>query len=380
MNKLRRLPAVSRQTLLLATLWVVLLGFTAARFAMVPIWNRDYFNYWLGPRAIWAGISPYDVVAFADFGLAHHPGGLIQQFNFTYPPHALFLFAPFSLLPPYVSIAAWDIVSLAAFIFAARPLLPKGLPVLAAVLSPATLICLDYGQTGLLTSALFLLAFRGSGLSAAALTFKPHIGFLVAPAVLLAGRRPFLAAVGFTMLLVGASATIFGYWPDFFEHAGYYQAEQLLRDEEMDPYWLTIGVTPMFGYGYWGFLLFAAPALFLLSRNFNVFTAATATFLISPYGFHYDMSAACLGFVVLLFSCWGKMPPWHKLAASLAFLAPVIVNLGTWWVPPLLLAGLFVQAQWLPGVRLAVNERRLATEPVNGREPLPKGEHLPSGT
>lgn len=376
MSKLRAIP---RQTVLLATLWVLLLGFTAARFAMVPIWNRDFFNYWLAPRALWSGVNPYDVVAFADFGLAHHPGGLIQQFNFTYPPHALFLFAPFSLLPPYVSIAAWDLVSLAAFIYAARPFLPKDLPVFAAVLSPATLICLDYGQTGLLTSALFLMAFRGSGLSAAVLTFKPHLGFLAAPALLLAGRRPLVAAVGFTILLVAASALMFGYWPDFFAHAGGYQADQLFRDEEMDPYWLSIGVTPVFGYGLAGILLFSVPALILLSRNFNLFTAATATFLISPYGFHYDMSAACLGFVVLLYSCWGKMPLWHKLAASLAFLTPVIVNLGTWWVPPLLLAGLYVQAQWLPGVRVTIRNRGIATEPVNATEPLRDGDHLPSG-
>jgi hypothetical protein len=179
----RRRP--SRQTVLLVLLWLVLIGVTALRFEMVPIWNRDYFNYWLGPRAIWAGVNPYDLVAFADFGLSYHPHGMIDQFNFTYPPQSLFLFAPFALLPPLPSIIAWDVFSLAAFIYAARPYLPKGLPAAAAVVSPATLICLDYGQTGLVTSALFLMAMRGSGLAAAVLTFKPHLGFLVAPGLFL---------------------------------------------------------------------------------------------------------------------------------------------------------------------------------------------------
>jgi hypothetical protein len=126
-------------------------------------------------------------------------------------------------------------------------------------------------------------------------------------------------------------------------------------------------------------LLFGIWSAIVLSRNFNIFTAATATFLISPYGFHYDMSAACLGFVVLIYSHWGDMPHWHKLVASLAFLSPVIVGFGTWWVPPILLLGLFVEAQWFPGVRLTIKSGRFAVEPVNGSEPLRNGVHLPSG-
>jgi alpha-1,2-mannosyltransferase len=365
--------------MLLALLWLLLIGFTAARFALVPIWKRDFFNYWLAPRALWSGVNPYDVVAYADFGLAHCAACLPQQFNFTYPPHSLFLFTPFAILPPYVSIAAWDVVSLAAFIYAARPLLPKGLPVLVAVLSPATLICLDYGQTGLLTSALFLIAARGSGLAAAVLTFKPHLGFLVAPALLLRSRRSFFLAIAGTVLLIAASAVVFGHWADFIAHAGTFQANQLFNEEEKNYYWILIGVTPAIGYGLAGALLFAIWAAIILSRNFNIFTAATATFLISPYGFHYDMSAACLGFVVLLYSYWREMRHWHKLVASLAFLTPVIVGFGTWWVPPILLLGLFVQAQWFPGVRVTVKSGCLAVVPVNGTEPLSNGAHLPSG-
>ena len=355
---------IRRETVLLALLWLVLIGATALRWEMVPIWNRDFFNYWLGPRAIWSGVNPYDVDAFIDFGLAHHPQGWFQQFNYTYPPHSLFLFAPFALLPPYPAIVAWDLFSLGAFIYAARPLLPKGLPAAAAVVSPATLICLDYGQTGLLTSALFLLGMRGNGFAAAALTFKPHLGFLVAPALLLKGRKSFWIAVGATLLLIAASAIVFGHWTDFIHHAGRYQGDQLLY--EVNAKWRTIGVTPAFGYGVAGWILFAAWAVFLLARNFNPFTAATATFLISPYGFQYDMSAACLGFVVLLYAHWRDMPWWHKAIASLAFLAPVIAQLGTWWVPPLLLIGLYVQTLWFPGTRLRFKSWRPAIGAVGG--------------
>ena len=65
--------------------------------------------------------------------------------------------------------------------------------------------------------------------------------------------------------------------------------------------WYTQAVTPLLAYNFAGWAVFAIAAIILLSRNFNVFTAASATFLISPYGFHYDMTVVCVGFGVLLF-------------------------------------------------------------------------------
>jgi hypothetical protein len=103
--------------------------------------------------------------------------------------------------------------------------------------------------------------------------------------------------------------------------------------------------TPYLGYGVVGWACFTLAGLLLLARNFNVFTAATAAFLIAPYGFHYDMTVVCLGFGVLLFQKWRTMPPWHTFICALAFLSPVLVALGTWIVPPLLLAGLYVQVR-----------------------------------
>jgi len=64
--------------------------------------------------------------------------------------------------------------------------------------------------------------------------------------------------------------------------------------------------------------------------------------LISPYGFHYDMPVVCLGLIVLLLREWRTMAPWQTLVCALAFLSPIIVAVGTWFVPPLLLAALFV--------------------------------------
>ena len=363
----RLLLRIKPNVIVLVGLWMVAAGYVATHPAIVPIWERDFINYWLAPRALWAGVNPYDVRAFSDFGLAYFPNAEILQFNFTYPPHSLFLFAPFGLLPPDVAFVVWDAVSLGAFYLAARPLMPKGIPAFVAVLSPATLICLEFGQTGLISSALFLVAARGSGLAGASLTFKPHVGSLVAPALLLRSRMAFLTAVLCTVALIVLSAVLFGRWADFLQHAVSYQGDLLAQGSRN--IWYITGMTPMIGYGLKGLLIYGIVAAIVLSRNFNVFTAATATFLISPYGFHYDMPAACLGFAVLLYSYWKDVPHWQTGVAALAFLSPIIVSYGAWWIPPILLLGLFVQTQCFPGVQLTWRGGRLAIVPVNPLEP-----------
>ena len=353
---------------LLVLLWFFGLAYTLPKFGVGAIWDSDYLNYWFGPRAVRAGINPYDVAAYREYGLSLFPNANPQQFNFTYPPHSLFLFWPLSYFSPYVSWAAWNVISLAAFWFAAKRVVPKGLPVFLAVLSPATMLCLNFGQTSLLAGAFFLLAARGSGVAAGLLTFKPQLGFLAAPLLLLKGRKPVLIAVATTIVLIVASQLVFGGWKDFLEHAGGYQAGQIF-DEEKKNIWYIIGTTPAMGYGRLGFAIYLVVAALVLSRNFNIWTATTATFLLSPYGFHYDMSVACVGFAVLIFCYWERMPLWQRLIAGLGFLAPIIAQFGTWWVPPIMLLGLFIQTQCFPGVQLTWKQRRLAVVPVNQPEP-----------
>ena len=71
--------------------------------------------------------------------------------------------------------------------------------------------------------------------------------------------------------------------------------------------------------------------------------------LILPYAFHYDMTVASLGFAVLIFTRWEECLLPEKLAACLGFLAPEFTTFGTWFVPPILLAGLYVQTKRLEG-------------------------------
>jgi hypothetical protein len=72
--------------------------------------------------------------------------------------------------------------------------------------------------------------------------------------------------------------------------------------------------------------------------------------LISPFGFHYDMPVACLGFGLLLYANWARMPFRHRLPIALGFMTPVIAVAGVWWVSPILFWALWVQVQYDTGV------------------------------
>ena len=258
---------------------------------------------------------------------------------YSYPPHGLFLAVPFGLLSYPAAFILWDTLTLAFFVWAARPFYSDRIPWWVAIFCPASLICLSFGQYGLLTSGLFLLAFRGSGLAAAALTFKPQIGFLVAPRALM-NRRQLTVTVCATAAIVALSALVFGIdsWLSWFTEI---LPHQLSRVSSTEHGLLGKQVTPALAYGLWGQLTFAGAAIYLLTKRFNVFTAATATFLISPYGFHYDMPAASLGFACLLLSKNAAL--WQRYFAAFAFCVP---GLGLPFVSaPILLATLYAQVK-----------------------------------
>lgn len=263
---------------------------------------------------------------------------------FPYPPHALFFFIPFAPLPYLASYLTWNVATATLFWWAARPYLPRGFPSALAILTPAALICMNFGQTGLLFGALWLLAFRGKWWAVALLTFKPHLGVL--SALTLRKRVDWLRTIIVVLALIAISAAVFGptVWTAFFEQAAHHVGRMASGQR-----WLHAGVSPAIGYGFWGWIPFAIGGGLLLARNINAFTAAAAALLISPYALHYDMTVACLGFGLLIHSNWSIMPFHHRLAISLGFIAPVIAFLGVWFVSPILLWALWVQVQYRLG-------------------------------
>src|SRR5690349_552660 len=102
--------------------------------------GRDFTNLWVAGKLVWAGDAGciFDVNCFriAEYDHLH----LLALQNYSYPPTALFIAAPFALIPYYVALAVWTIAGMAFFIWCAKPHLPNGFsPVLAALTSAATI-------------------------------------------------------------------------------------------------------------------------------------------------------------------------------------------------------------------------------------------------
>ena len=304
-----------------------------------PVAKRDFTPFWIAGKLAASGhaAQAYDLATVKVAAKSYASASVTIEF--LYPPHVLLIAAPLSMIPLTVSYFAWEAISVLLFYVAARPYLPDGMPRLLAVLTPAALLNVAFGQISLFFGALWLWCFRGSAIAAALLTIKSHLAIPAAPEVVRKGLVIRTAAAVFAILLL--SIGLFGLetWRAFFEGAA---AHLKATPTTHYPNWYVQMTTPYLGYGVAGWLAFAAVATALLVRRFNAFAAATAAFLISPYGFHYDMTVVCLGFGVLLFRHWRTLPAWQTLVCALAFLSPVIVRAGTWLVPPLLLGGLYV--------------------------------------
>jgi alpha-1,2-mannosyltransferase len=282
----------------------------------------------------WGGVGPNDFMYFWEAGRAVLTGGEVNKIWFPYPPHALFLYVPFALLPFLASWAVYNLYGLALFMLAARNYLPKGFPPILILCTPAVLFCVLYGQTGLIVGALWLWAFQGKWQAVALLTFKPHIGVLSALSL---NRKTLLPTVALAGVLILASAVVFSdWWTQFFS--------QIVKQSATighNTKWPYVAVGPAIGYGFAGWAVFAAAALYLLSRHVDAFSAATAALLVSPYGFHYDMPAASVGFALALHK---EESASRTLGLAVALMLPVLVRLfGAWIAPPVLLWALWAQ-------------------------------------
>lgn len=320
--------------------------------------GRDFANLYTGGRLAIEGRAylAFDLDSFR-LALREFVGTLTRQ-NYSYPPHALFIALPFALLPYGVSFALWSALSLGFFYWAAKPYV-RFAPVLS-VLTPAAALNLWNGHYGLVLGALWLLFFRllekrplAAGLVASVMTFKPHMGLFIG-----------LASFSKWRTLLGAIAGIFGLvalsvWA--FDPASWYgfvgqtlsaQTEILTRSD--NEFYFRMMPSAFTAYGREGFaigaqLVVAAAALVMLYRyrRIDPFVLATATFLVVPYVFVYDMTVACLGFAIIIWRDWGELRKWEKWVLTLAFLLPVIAlginRVGTMFGPPILLTALFIQ-------------------------------------
>lgn len=307
--------------------------------------GRDFAGFWGAGRVASSGnlAAAYDPAAVTELLRSVFHVTIIQPL--VYPPWSLVVLIPFGLLPYPLALAAWTAAGAAFFLYAAKPYTPFS-PLLA-VLTPAALMNIWDGQIGLLVGALWLLAFRLArrrpflaGAIAGAATLKPHLGLLLIARFLAAPR----VALGAAAFIVVMSIATLSLWPLMIEalrrHAAF-----LAVAEGSFFFRLMPSAYAAYGQSWVMHIPFAAAAGALLARyrRAGCFELATAAFLILPYAHNYDMTVASLGFAILLYAQWGELSVIQRALCALAFFVPVLTLVAGWAVPPILLAGLFIQ-------------------------------------
>jgi hypothetical protein len=323
--------------------------------------GRDFSNLWIAGRLVLEGqpLCTFDIECFR-LALTRELGILSQQ-NFSYPPHVLLIAAPFALLPYYAALACWTALGVALFYQTAKLWVPCEFPPILAILTPAAAINIWNGHYGFLFGALWLLFYDGlrsgkfvrAGVFAALLTFKPHMGLLVALSALRHTRTVIVATMA-TCALVFGSSLFFGKdaWHLFAFGTTETQFAILSRQSTEFYFMMMPSAYVQFGRGNLAILYqiaFAISAVWIIRRDklSDPFTAATATFIVLPYSFNYDMTVVCLGFAVLLRSRWASLTAIEKVMLSLGFLSPELTYWGLPLAPSLLLTCLYIQQRVL---------------------------------
>ena len=329
------------------------------------LWGRDFVNVYTSGSLVLQGRLDllYDVEAYQAFQSELLGGGL--RFHlFSYPPATLLYAWLFALLPYPVAWIAWLAGTGALFMLAARPYLrDAGLPMWLAILAPASVVNLWAGHYGFLIGALWLFAWSNlarrpalAGMLVGLMVVKPHLALLMP--IVLAWRRQWtaFAAATLTMLgLVGLSAALFGpsLWITYLTDTAEMHAVMV---DDVGTFFLMLMPTLTPALSILGVPVLAATivqaaaalgAIFLLLRHMpgddrrDALATATATFIVLPYGFAYDMTVVGLAALILFREKAQDRPAWFAFAAgAAAFLPLAVMYLNMLRVPiaPLLIA------------------------------------------
>ena len=253
-------------------------------------------------------VGLYDYDGLHRFQVALEP--LLRQFfPYPYPPTYLFAIWPLGYLPFRPALLAWDLATLALFVWAVfgRELRSAYLPFV--LLAPPTIICLAYGQNGLLISAMIVAGFRlmatrpvAGGLLLGLATIKPQLGVLVPFALLASAQwRVAAAACASAAGLAVLSAVAFGaaMWPAWLDvalgHAAWVGAA--VNDYRKPTVLATLtllGASPAVAYGVQGLVTAAVIVLVCLCFRrgptlLSIAALESGTFLAVPFVFHYDL-------------------------------------------------------------------------------------------
>ncbi len=198
------------QLLALATIFVTGLS-VFSNFAYPR--QTDFIAYWAAAVLALHGTpaAAYDPATLAAAQAAG--ASFTSLMPFGYPPAFLLLALPFGLLPYATATAAWIVATAAAYMAAARRLMPGWAWLTAAF--PPVLVNGMIGQNGLLTAALVMMAAAWlkrrpfvAGLFVGCLVIKPQLAILYPLAFVAGGQWRAFAGAALSALGLSALAWI----------------------------------------------------------------------------------------------------------------------------------------------------------------------------
>lgn len=349
----------------------------------LDVWGRDFINVWTGGHLVRDGqlSTLADVRAYQAF--QHQLFGPIGDHNYSYPPVTYPVAALLSYLPYPVALIIWQLSGALFFIWAAKPWWPRRAgPVWLAALTPAALVNLWAGHYGFFIGGLFLLGWRQVELGRASLgglcfglmLIKPHLAVLVPLA--LAMRREWRAmgaAAATVAVLVAGSVSMYGIepWRDFLFGTSRVQASLINGGGSFFELMSTSPATAMLSMGAGWPIAIAAQAACAAGaigavvicglreaplKSYALLTA-TATFLVLPYAFNYDLTVPMIAALVIMSGSERGSTEWRL--AFYGFIAPqfgMVAAAAGAPVMPLLIAVL-LYAQFRAMTRPSVQSR-----------------------
>jgi hypothetical protein len=344
----------------------------------LTVLGRDFANVWTGGHMVREHLVSklYDVAAYQAY--QQHLLGPIGPHSYSYPPITFPVAAGLSHLPYLLALLVWQVAGIVFFIWAAKPWWPKGVgPVWLAALTPAAL--LNIGQYGLFVGGLFLLGWRQiergrstlAGICFGLMLIKPQMAVLVPLALALRRDwRAIGAGAATVAALVVATTLAYGIrpWLDQLFATGPFLAKLINARGSFFGLMSTSAATAAFSigaslslvllvqiaFGAAGIYAVVASALRRVPLRDYALLVSTATFVVLPYAFNYDMTVPMIGALLVMSAADSSTMDWRL--AFYGFIAPQFgMILAAVGLPlmPLMIAGL-LYAQFRRAQRHAV--------------------------
>lgn len=309
--------------------------------------NSDFMAFWAYPRFA-AGAHPewiYNAASLKAFEQTLYPG-FHSFYPYIYPPPMLLALSWLKTLPFGAAELVWTALGVIALALGTRALFPaRPWAALAGLLaSPAALLCIATGQTGLFATALLLAGFAYlpkrpalAGVWFGLLTLKPQFGLLVAVFLLARGARRCILTASLTTLMLAGAACLFlpaTLWP-LWLHAipayqnGYFQASHLNIAPVITPAanLAMLGAGPATIWAVQGLCGLTMIALTVWAARcvpyrLAVGIALIASFLAQPHAYAYDSLPIIAALALGLEAVPGKA---MQALGSVTYLAPLLL-------------------------------------------------------